>query len=99
MNQASTFLLNDTTMLGPSAIPLSIQMGRDERLVGPGGVPFPDARERLWTGWFLQMGVRWTMNALPSAPIRSSAVSCKKRTILTQLIHSRMRKKPPVEFQ
>ena len=46
MNQASTFLLNDTTMLGPSAIPLSIQMGRDERLVGPGGVPFPDARER-----------------------------------------------------
>jgi len=45
-------------MLGPSAIPLSIQMGRDERLVGPGGVPFPDARERLWTGWFLQIGGR-----------------------------------------
>jgi len=33
-------------------------MGRDERLVGPGDVPFPDAREMLWTGWFLQMGGR-----------------------------------------
>ena len=32
-----TFLLHATTMLGPSAIRLSIQMGRDERLGGRGG--------------------------------------------------------------
>jgi hypothetical protein len=34
-------------MLGPSAIPLSIQMGRGGRLVGPGGVPLPDAIEAV----------------------------------------------------
>ena len=34
-------------MLGPSAIALRVQMGRDERLVGPGGVPLPDAIEAV----------------------------------------------------
>ena len=117
MNQASTFLLNDTTMLGPSAIPLSIQMGRDERLVGPGGVPLPDAIEAVDRmafvgGWKAQglddhAQVAWVEQTqdllqahramvvgrkmdnehiLSSAPIRSSAVSCKKRTVLRQLI-------------
>jgi len=46
-------------MLGPSAIPLSIQMGRDWRLVGPGGVPLPDAIEAVYRmvfvgGWKAQ---------------------------------------------
>ena len=42
-----TDLVNAPTMLGPSAIALRVQMGRDERLVGPGGVPLPDAIEAV----------------------------------------------------
>lgn len=44
--RGSAFLLHDITMLGPSAIPLAIQIGRDVRSLGQLSRPLPAARER-----------------------------------------------------
>jgi len=60
-----TFLLHATPMLGLSAVLLAIQMGQDGRLVGPGDVPLPDARERR----LLKAGFcRWVEGTGPRRP-------------------------------